>query len=510
MDNREVHEARCGRNPSASSPQPPAAGAFDPDDEAPTDNVFTPPAAPPAAATTDNQNAPNRPPAPPRQRQPSAWREVDVAAADDRWRRVLARLQALHPQHQQGTLGVQQEQQRSRERPHARSSSSSSGSGLATRGARAAGAADAAGGGAGAGAGGAGGGAPPTWACTACTFLNEPSASRCEICGTWVPPEHRPSDRSYRDTLIGGDAAATQTGAAARRRRRSAGAAEDLEDAAEDARCRLAAGAGGGGSRAVGLTGGGSGGRAASDEDVNDAGPGAMSGAAAGSAIGAFGAGLISATQPGARPSQVLASMIHGAFMGGVAGAAFMGGGVGDDETGARGGGTNPEDPRGHRRRQPSFEYVAGPSGARLRRTTAGEGGADSSVLLLETLMLVRRMEALTLRDAAAAAMREQRMRGVAAGPRRIVLRGVHHHGGDGGAMPASARSIAALPEEWLTADSLAHLKEDGRQCCICLEDFDANKRATRLPCLHLYHTTCIEDWLQKSGTCPQCKRRVD
>ncbi|CAN0556407.1 unnamed protein product, partial [Ectocarpus sp. 8 AP-2014] len=81
---------------------------------------------------------------------------------------------------------------------------------------------------------------------------------------------------------------------------------------------------------------------------------------------------------------------------------------------------------------------------------------------------------------------------------------------GGRGASPASARAIAALPGETLTAGALAHLKDDGRQCCICLEDFEAGEKATRLPCLHLYHTVCIENWLQTSGTCPQCKFRVD
>ncbi|CAM9854519.1 unnamed protein product [Scytosiphon promiscuus] len=165
-------------------------------------------------------------------------------------------------------------------------------------------------------------------------------------------------------------------------------------------------------------------------------------------------------------------------------------------------------------RRQPSFEYVAGPGGARVRRIVVGGGGrADPAVSDLESAMLARRLEAWTLHEAAAAAMQRQRAPRME-GARGILFRAprrVHGGGGgDGSARPASARSIAELPGETLTADSLSHLTEDGRQCCICLEDFSARERATRLPCLHLYHTTCIEDWLHKSGTCPQCKHRVD
>lgn len=499
MDNREVHEARCGRastpaSPLQPPPPPPSSGVFDPETGAPSDNVFTQP----AATAAENQR-----PTPPEQRRPSPWREVDVpaTAAAERRRQQLARLRAAQQV---------QEQYRARDRERARgasSSSSSSSSGndsreTATRGARPAGAAGAAGGGGGSGA------ATTSWACTACTFLNDPSASRCEMCGTSVPPEHRPPDRSFRDTLIGGDVSQTGGGGGGpRRRRRPAGAFEDFEAAAEEARCRLAA-AGGGSGGAVRTTGAGR-----VDEDLHDAGGGAMSGAAAGSAIGALGAGLLSAAQPGARPGRVFASMLQGAFMGGVAGAA-LGGGIGDDP-GSRGGGTNPEDPRRQTQRQPSLEFVSGPSGGRLRRAAAaGGGGADPE---LESGMVARRLEALTLHQALPPAMWRQRMLGVVEEPRGIMLRVPrrgHHHGGggggDGSARPASNRAISALPEETLTNESLSHLTEDGRQCCICLEDFSASERATRLPCLHLYHTVCIEDWLHKSGTCPQCKHRVD
>ncbi|CAN0362361.1 unnamed protein product [Pylaiella littoralis] len=69
---------------------------------------------------------------------------------------------------------------------------------------------------------------------------------------------------------------------------------------------------------------------------------------------------------------------------------------------------------------------------------------------------------------------------------------------------------IAALPVEALTAGSLSNLAEDSRECCICLQDFQAGDRATRLPCMtHLYHTKCIRMWLRKSNKCPECKQDV-
>ncbi|CAJ2679594.1 RING finger protein [Trifolium pratense] len=45
--------------------------------------------------------------------------------------------------------------------------------------------------------------------------------------------------------------------------------------------------------------------------------------------------------------------------------------------------------------------------------------------------------------------------------------------------------------------------------CSICLVDFSVGLEAIRLPCLHLYHKDCIFEWLDRSSTCPMCRRPV-
>lgn len=374
---------------------------------------------------------------------------------------------------------------------------------------------------------GGGGESATSWACNACTFLNGFDVSRCAMCGTRMSPQQRPPDRTYRDTLIS-DHRDPATGNGGRRRRQ-AGVAGDFDAAAEEARCRLLAEArrddsstrgGGSGGRVEGRSGG------QDDDGLVDTG-GAVSGAAAGSVLGAISAGMLSAIQPGARPGRVLASALQGALMGGAAGAAL--GGITDDN-GARGN-TNRTQGTGdgggdedfgawlrqrRRQRQLSLEVMGHPPTGVLLGGGRGGGGGELDLDLEESLLLARRMEALNLPDAAAEMRREAMMRGTVEGPRGILRRRrrqPHLHEQeeeDGATRPASATAIAALPEETLTAGSLSHLKEDGRQCCICLEDFGAGDEVKRLQCLHLYHTVCIENWLRTSGTCPQCKHRVD
>ncbi|KAH6944477.1 hypothetical protein HPB50_003351 [Hyalomma asiaticum] len=56
-------------------------------------------------------------------------------------------------------------------------------------------------------------------------------------------------------------------------------------------------------------------------------------------------------------------------------------------------------------------------------------------------------------------------------------------------------------------------LYDDGkkeRECVICLEEFAVGDAVHFLPCMHIYHLNCIEDWLMRSFTCPSCMKPVD
>lgn len=49
-------------------------------------------------------------------------------------------------------------------------------------------------------------------------------------------------------------------------------------------------------------------------------------------------------------------------------------------------------------------------------------------------------------------------------------------------------------------------------ECDICLIDFMPDEQVRQLPCegAHIFHPLCIDQWLEKSLTCPHCSTNVD
>ena len=49
-------------------------------------------------------------------------------------------------------------------------------------------------------------------------------------------------------------------------------------------------------------------------------------------------------------------------------------------------------------------------------------------------------------------------------------------------------------------------LEEANRKCMICLEEFKSKEKVTALPCIHFFHTQCIQEWIERKNECPVCK----
>lgn len=46
-------------------------------------------------------------------------------------------------------------------------------------------------------------------------------------------------------------------------------------------------------------------------------------------------------------------------------------------------------------------------------------------------------------------------------------------------------------------------------QCSVCLEKFQDGEQLRLLPCMHKYHSRCIDKWFQNSPACPVCKHSI-
>lgn len=67
-----------------------------------------------------------------------------------------------------------------------------------------------------------------------------------------------------------------------------------------------------------------------------------------------------------------------------------------------------------------------------------------------------------------------------------------------------SAATIRSLPRIKVTAYDIA--ANESPECSICLSELVIGQPALRIPCGHLYHEECVEDWLKKSNECPVCR----
>lgn len=45
--------------------------------------------------------------------------------------------------------------------------------------------------------------------------------------------------------------------------------------------------------------------------------------------------------------------------------------------------------------------------------------------------------------------------------------------------------------------------------CAICITNFEVGAKVRRLPCFHLFHVTCIDDWFKYNHICPICRNSI-
>jgi len=108
-----------------------------------------------------------------------------------------------------------------------------------------------------------------------------------------------------------------------------------------------------------------------------------------------------------------------------------------------------------------------------------GGGQADSGHGMLERALLAT-MEQMMMRAAEERSNEEQR------------------------SPPANEMVRDSLPRVVVTKED--QLDATNSKCSICLEEYSAGSRATRMFCGHLFCTACIREWLRNANSCPVCR----
>jgi len=73
----------------------------------------------------------------------------------------------------------------------------------------------------------------------------------------------------------------------------------------------------------------------------------------------------------------------------------------------------------------------------------------------------------------------------------------------------AEDETIEALPTRTYTAAAGAECAAIGSNCQICLEDFREGDELRTLPCFHLFHAKCVDEWLKINSICPTCRHKI-
>ncbi|GMY08481.1 E3 ubiquitin-protein ligase SDIR1-like [Fagus crenata] len=83
--------------------------------------------------------------------------------------------------------------------------------------------------------------------------------------------------------------------------------------------------------------------------------------------------------------------------------------------------------------------------------------------------------------------------------------------GSQNGGPSMQQASSSASTEKQDNANAVGSTKasDDELTCSVCLEQVNVGELIRSLPCLHQFHTNCIDPWLQQQGTCPVCKFRA-
>lgn len=155
---------------------------------------------------------------------------------------------------------------------------------------------------------------------------------------------------------------------------------------------------------------------------------------------------------------------------------------------------------------------ITSPAGTHTFSVLGGEVNEMLFPFPRDTGMPYSDVELMFLRNLARSRMSNQHEHGGALDVDNMSYEELLQRFGDHSPQPASRSSIASLPTRLFTADDKRRAQGSGsdrESCLVCLAAFEVGDDVKSLPCLHNFHTECIDRWLATSGMCPVCKIRI-
>ncbi|XP_074586382.1 E3 ubiquitin-protein ligase At1g63170-like [Curcuma longa] len=72
----------------------------------------------------------------------------------------------------------------------------------------------------------------------------------------------------------------------------------------------------------------------------------------------------------------------------------------------------------------------------------------------------------------------------------------------------ASEDQLSKLPRRRFK--EVRDLANENQECCICLAQYGEREEVRQLPCQHLFHLNCVDQWLRITSSCPLCKQELE
>ena len=74
---------------------------------------------------------------------------------------------------------------------------------------------------------------------------------------------------------------------------------------------------------------------------------------------------------------------------------------------------------------------------------------------------------------------------------------------------PETSSEHVANADQGQSSDSKNTDTDDEEKCAICLGGYEDDEEVRILPCQHVYHVECVDQWLKVKHLCPVCKKSI-